>query len=184
MIFRKLWIFMKRYKIKLITIFTIMCLLNLRANIRWYIYNEIPKISSPYFYNKDNIVGVYIANVDLFEAVVKYSNEFGENNPFHYNSNLGDEQVYNRFGNGEVANVIIDIVKHCNLTDFYKLGDYLYIYQYLPITYCELKIGMKYDLKYSKWYYYYYHDYADCHHKHRKLYRIYDLLYNQPGMIE
>ena len=72
----------------------------------------------------------------------------------------------------------IEMVLNVGITNIEKYGEYITLYQYEPIAFSDIKIGMKYSISDKAWTYYYDHNYDDCCHDHKVVYRVYDFLFN------
>ena len=138
----------------------------------------------PYLSNREQLKGVFYTNLNRFEKVMK-DIDFSKDILFQYNSNLGDEQIYSIFGQSELSENILFLIKNVGMTNFQKAKDdsHLLIYQYAPIISSDIYIGVEYDYTTEKWEYYYHHNYNSCRHNNRLIYRLYDCLFNQDGPI-
>ena len=144
-----------------------------------YKFRLINFSNEPYLSNKKQFQNVFDANIEMFCKLVE-SGKYLNNLKFQYNSSLSDDQVYSLYGNGELSESILFLIKNAGMTNFQKTdnGRYFLIYQYAPEFYSDVYIGIRYDYQMDVWTYYYNHDYNNCKHKNKIIYRFYDLLFN------
>lgn len=167
---------------KLIIIGCSLCVLFLLVAII-YVFDTIEKENKPYFSNKEQFMGVFYSNYEVFEKMAITADKMEDGVNFQYNSNYESEQVTSKFGSGDFSDLVWVAVQYCGMTNFQKVDGSFLVYQYAPIIGSDMYIGAKYSYHTSEWEYYYYHDYAACKHVHKLIYRFYDFLFNKVGKL-
>ena len=141
-------------------------------------FKDIEKENFPYLSNYKQFQKIFNDNFDKFEQLAEEFSEYEDIINFQFNSNFGHEQVYNWFGYGEASDIIIYFYEEYKLTNVTYVPGHFSIFQYPPIPSSDLNIGVRYNYEKRQWEYFYNHDYNMCWHKHKYIYRLYDLIYN------
>ena len=132
----------------------------------------------PYLSNKEQFKGVFYSNINVFKDAADGIAVRGEQFNFQYNPNYGKEQMTAIFGDGTLSNSIWTLIKHCGITNIDCTNNSIRMYQYAPIAFNDICLGVNYDAESMRWTYYYQHNYDRCNHQWALLYRMYDMLFN------
>lgn len=147
------------------------------------IFKSIEKENGEYYSKRSQIEEIFYGNTDKLK---KLADELypGENIiSFQYNSNFNNDQIYSQFGYGEASEIILFLIDKYKFTNIDTGYGYLTVYQYPPIIYSDICIGVQYDYNKKQWKYYYQHDYKHCRHCYKKIYRLYDWMYNSSSIL-
>lgn len=146
-------------------------------------FEEIRAENAPYLANKEQFIEVFDENQETFYNLVKPLIDLDKDIIFQYNSACDDSQFLTEIGDTEVADTVKELVVNAQMTNIIKYNDWITVYQYEPIVFSDIEIGVKYYISSGEWFYYYKHDYDNCRHKNKICYKLYDLLFNRKGRI-
>lgn len=137
--------------------------------------------TEPYLVSKNQMMELFENNRTVFQNIADGLASEQKIIQFQYNSNDGLEEVNRVFmevyDHADVISDITYIIDGLHMTNIVKVDDGVRIFQYKPVIYSDIFIGMMYSYDTKQWKYYYQHDYINCHHN-KFIYKIYDLLYN------
>ncbi len=169
-------------KLTLITIFVIIIITT--AILSRYVFLSIEMGNKPYLTNRQQFTEIFYSNISRFEQIVQAA-DIESDILFQYNSNFGDEQVYDKFGHGEFSDTMLFLINDLGITNFQKSKgeQYFLIYQYAPVVGSDIYIGVRFNYLKEEWEYYYYHNYAMCRHSNKYIYWIYDHIFNQKSVL-
>lgn len=144
-------------------------------------FNQIREENEPYLSQKSQMIQLFNDHKDTFQKIADgLQNEKLLN--YQYNSNYKIEGIYNVFTqvykHNDIISDIIFAIDKLGMTNIDKIGDVLCIYQYKPIIYSDVFIGMKYAYRENQWKFYYHHEFSSCTHKNKVIYKLYDIFYN------
>lgn len=137
----------------------------------------------PYLTNKKQVIALFNETQKAFNDLVAVMANVNRNILFQYNAAQSDEQFLSEIGDTNTANIVREIVVRTQMTNFQKYNDKIIVYQYAPIVYSDIQIGVLYNISSNEWFYYYKHDYDNCRHKNKFFYILYDLLFNRNGKM-
>ena len=164
----------KRY---IICICLIAAITIIMSYFKWQ-FKKIEISKSPYISNKKQFMEIFNQNNDLFNKFVEIIENTGVDKDIIYQYNSSTNSMDIGINNDEIQNIVSEMVINVGITNIEKYGEYITLYQYEPIAFSDIKIGMKYSISDKAWTYYYDHNYDDCCHDHKVVYRVYDFLFN------
>lgn len=148
-------------------------------------FKEIEKVTSerlsaPLLTKRSQVEKLFYDNETRFNETADALAENGQTIHFEYNADIGEEQ----FSVFEDSNLIEDVkfivhelgMWHITVEPELKFVEFI---QVDPRVFADIQIGVCYGYQQDQrvWLFRYFHD-IDCKHKHKLVYKIYDLFYN------